>query len=84
LPANWIIDGHLQIGRKVEDGSTVKCNSALISVGDFVDVGVEIDVATGNKNGENRVHLSVTHIVQLLKAAEASKVNPRPLTSFLK
>ena len=74
LPENWVIDGHLQIGRKIRDGSTVKCSPTLISIGDFVDVGIEIDVTTSDKYSKNRIHLNVTHIVQLLKAANASKV----------
>jgi hypothetical protein len=83
LPDNWIIRDRLQIGRKLTDGSTVKCSPLVISVGDFVDVGLEVDVATGGRYGANRVHFSITHVVQLMKYADAAKVQfPPPFFGY--
>jgi hypothetical protein len=76
LPPNWITGSHLQIGRKLPDGSTSRCSPLVISVGDFVDVGLELDVASGDKYTKNRVHLCITHVVQLMKSTEAVKVRP--------
>lgn len=78
LPDNWAMDGRLQIGRKLSDGTTIKCSPFLISVGDFVDVGLEVDVATAGRHGRNRVHFSITHVVQLLKSADVAKVRFMP------
>ena len=74
LPSNWAVTSHLQIGRKLSDGSTTKCSPLLISVGDFVDVGLEVDVATGGRHNRNRVHFSITHVLQLLKATDVATV----------
>jgi hypothetical protein len=74
LPQDWVLSGHLQIGRKVANGMIVKCSPLIISVGDFVDVALELDVGTGDKYGRTHIHFGITHVVQLMKATEVEKV----------
>jgi hypothetical protein len=54
----------------------VRCSPFLFSKGDFVDVALELDVATGDKHGKTRVHLNLTHVVLLKNAIEISPVGP--------
>lgn len=74
---HWIVTERLPIGKKVEGQKYVRCNPLILSNGDFVDVAVELDIATSrNANGvtANRVHLSMQHVIQLVTAQDVSKV----------
>ncbi|KDQ51999.1 hypothetical protein JAAARDRAFT_92179, partial [Jaapia argillacea MUCL 33604] len=64
----WRIIGRLQIGKKLGDGKSVRCNPNVICVGDFVDVGVTMDVVSHPHWRDHRssiyVHLTLSHILQ--------------------
>lgn len=67
----------LQIGRRLVDGRIVKCSDLVLSPGDFVDVAVVFDVAmTRALNGHPklRVHLGLSHVLQLLSKRDIDKV----------
>ena len=67
----------LKVGRQLPDGRTVTCSLFALSKGDFVDVGVELDISTSrapNRHMRNSVHLSIVHVLQLLPASLVQEV----------
>lgn len=75
---DWVVTDKLAIGRKVDGGKYVRCSPLVIGNGDFVDVAVEMDIAsTRNANGvvANRVHLSMQHVIQLVNAQDVAAVS---------
>lgn len=82
---HWVVTERLPIGKKVEGQKYVRCNPLILSNGDFVDVAVELDIATSRTaNGvtTNRVHLSMQHVIQLVTAEDVSTVRHRTLFYF--
>ena len=78
---DWVIANRLQVGKKNNLGVLTQCSPLLLTQGDFVDVAVEIDVAsdgTSSQNSTVRVHLSLLHIVLLAKASKFPRVRSSP------
>ena len=42
----WHVVEKLEVGRRLPYGHTVTCSLFALSRGDFVDVGVELDIST--------------------------------------
>lgn len=73
----WVVSDKLPIGRKVDGHKYVRCSPLIIGNGDFVDVAVELDIATSrNASGGNmnHVHLSMQHVIQLVTAQDVATV----------
>lgn len=73
----WLITSRLQVGKPNSLGVLVQCSPLLLTEGDFVDVAIEIDIAsngTPSRNGQVRVHLSMQHVILLAKAVDAPQV----------
>lgn len=73
----WVVKDRLAIGRKVEGDRYLRCNPMLICTGDFVDVAIELDIATSrNANGETATRVqSILHVIQLVTAENVATVN---------
>ena len=73
----WRVVEKLEVGRRLPDRRTVACSPFALSKGDFVDVGVELDISTSrapNGRMRNSVHLSIVHVLQLLPASIVQEV----------
>ena len=46
VSADWRLSDKLEVGRILDDGSAVATNPMALSVGNFVDIGASVDVAT--------------------------------------
>ena len=70
---DWVVTNCLQVGKQNNLGVLTQCSPLLLTQRDFIDVAVEIDIAsdgTSSQNSTFRVHLSLLHIVLLAKASE--------------
>lgn len=73
ISSEWVVASRLQIGRRLADSRMTKCSPLAINNGDFVDVAVEVDVATSRgRDNQNRIraHLAMVHVLQLARAED--------------
>jgi hypothetical protein len=79
IDKEWRVVEKLEVGRRLPDDRMVACSPYALSKGDFVDIGVEMDISTTcTPSGRlrNHVHLSIVHVLQLLPACLVSEVCP--------
>ncbi|EGO04349.1 hypothetical protein SERLA73DRAFT_148898 [Serpula lacrymans var. lacrymans S7.3] len=72
----WRVTDKVQIAWCDESGAIVSYSSAVLSIGDFVDMGFTFDISTTrNASGLHKIcaHLNIEHVLQLAKAAEFAK-----------
>ena len=65
----WHVVEKLEVGRQLLDRRIVACSPFARSKGDFVDVGVELDISTSpmpNGHIQHSVQLTFVHVLQLL------------------
>lgn len=77
IQKNWDIGDCFQIGEIDSHNKLVALDKLLLTEGDFVEVGAEIDfVVTRDKTSRPILHayLTCTHMTRLLTVADASKL----------
>jgi hypothetical protein len=68
VSADWRLSDKLEVGRILDDGSAVATNPMALSVGDFVDIGASVDIATvrlPNGRIHTKIHLALVHVLQV-------------------
>ncbi|EGO04555.1 hypothetical protein SERLA73DRAFT_68244 [Serpula lacrymans var. lacrymans S7.3] len=72
----WGVTDKVQIARCDKSGAIVSSLSAVLSPGDFVNVGFTFDISTThNASGLHKIcaYLNIEHVLQLVKAVEFAK-----------
>ena len=73
VSSEWRVTEKLQIGERCDDGRVTSWSYLIVSPGDFVDVGVTVNIV--NRGGRGiAVQLIMTHVLQLLAASRVLEV----------
>lgn len=72
IASSWVVTEMLPIGQRTPAGPERMINHAILTEGDFVDVGISFGIVV--KKHQISIHLTIVHISQLMKAKDVSKV----------